>query len=214
LTSSHDSSLVAAVRYYVIVVWKLETSECLCVLESHTSFVDLMFVKNNHQLLSADIDGAINIWDISSGHCLQRLSSIDPAPFEPSPLPIPNIPNYRLICGEFSGDAKRFICATPNSILRHEIETSKSIKINDGGTSYGLWVSLDSTRYAWLEDQNTIKVADAHTGIVLQKITCQSKQIRALNFSQDAKWLAIGVAKRFVSCCSQGEHSRNNAYGL
>lgn len=192
LTSSLDSSLVAAVCYYVIVVWKLETSGCLCVLQGHAPFVDLTFVKNNHQLMSADTDGTINIWDISSGHCLQRLSCIDPAPLEPSPLPIPNIPNYRLICGEFLGGAKRFICATPNSILRHEIETSKSIKLNDEGTLGGLWVSPDSTRYAWLEDQNSIKVADAQTGNVLQKITCQSKQIRTMSFSQDAKWLAIG----------------------
>jgi WD40 repeat protein len=192
LTSSHDSSLVAAIRYYEIVIWKLETSECLCVLEGYAPFVDLIFLKSNHQVLSADIDGTINIWDVSSGHCLQRLSYIDPAPFEPSPLPIPNIPSYRLICGEFLGDAKEFICATPNSILRHEIETSKSIKLNNEGTIYGLWVGPDSTRYAWLEDQNTIKVADAQTGVVLQKILCQSRQVRALSISQDSKWLATG----------------------
>lgn len=192
LTSSHDSSLVAAVRYYEIVVWKLETSECLCVLEGQYSFVDLVFVKNNDQLMSADIDGTINIWDVSSGHCLQSLSYIDPIPLEPNPLPIPNIPNYRLICGEFLGNAKEVICATPNSILRHEVETSKTVKLNDEGTSYGLWVSSDSTRYAWLEDENSLKVADAHTGVMLQKITCQSKQVRSMNFSRDAKWLAIG----------------------
>ncbi|KAG9200689.1 hypothetical protein G6514_006708 [Epicoccum nigrum] len=176
----------------VDVVWKLETSECLCVLENHASFVDLIFVKNNHQLMSADIDGTINIWDVSSGHCLQRLSCIDPTPLEPSPLPIPNVPEYRLICGEFFGDATQFICATPNSILRHEVETGKTVKLNDEGASYGLWVSSDSTRYAWLEDENLLKVADAHTGVILQKITCQSKQVRSLNFSRDARWLALG----------------------
>jgi WD40 repeat protein len=192
LTSSNDSSLVAAVRHNVIVVWKLETSKCLCVLESHALFIDLIFVKNNYQLMSADTDGTISIWDISSGHCLQRLSCIDPAPFELSPLQVPNVPGHRLMCGEFLGDAKHLICATPNSILRHEIETSTSIKLNNEGTSYGLWVSSDSTRYAWLEDQNSVQVADAQTGIVLQKIACQSKEVRTLNFSRDSRWLAIG----------------------
>lgn len=112
ITFSHDNQFIlSGNRDGSIKIWKIETEECIQILEGHSSINSLDISLNDQHILSSNRDGSINLWDIKTGSIVQSFGNS----------------TERASSVKFSEDSKKIIAIRGNKTEIYNIEKTMPI---------------------------------------------------------------------------------------
>jgi WD40 repeat protein len=200
----------------IIKIWDVGSSTCIRMIRGSASWVrsivfspdstrSIVFSHDSTRLAAASLlQGIVQIWDVSSGDCLQELLLDD---------------SHNNQAGTFSHDLNKlastfntytFPSSTPsNSLaawsLTRQREFNYFIKVWDVGNgtclqtmdnqnkpAHSITFSHDSSRLAAAFDENIVKVFDANSGVCLQTLKVD-RRITSLSFDSTGSYLHTDV---------------------
>lgn len=164
-----------------IILWDVQTGDCIRILEGHEEGVYLVcFSFDGQEIVSASYDGNIKIWDVHSGDCLVTLS--------------PSRRGVSGLCTSPNNKTIAFATVEPGAIKTCNMEQPD----NDSGLLFGyhdkqinsLCFSPDGSLLVSGSSDGSLKLWDMATRECI-KIFEEKGSIDSVDFSPDGQMLAL-----------------------
>jgi WD40 repeat protein len=178
LAFSYDSTKLASASSYTTYIWDL-SSEANSQIFTHSFKVTaLAFSRNSAWLAAGHADGAIKMYDIHSGMCIQTLEG-----------------HGSFISSlAFFHDSIRLASSSTDTTIKiwdtSSIDTCLQAPKSQSSAVLGWFFSHDLTKLASYLDDGTVEIWDAVSGTCLQRLERHGDPILSVAFSYNSMWLA------------------------
>jgi WD40 repeat protein len=182
-SASHDTT---------VRLWSSETGETLFVLEGHIKGVaHVRYSADGQKLFSVCLKGEIREWDPETGKLIADRMTSRSYSYD-SPL-------------AFSADGEWCAFALDNNKDGHEkvqilnmITGGPGLILDETGQVCNIAFSSDGQRITLSGDDNTIRLWDISSGVLVSSYSGHISEVRACTFSPDGQHLASGDKDGFV----------------